>query len=223
MTSGELRLLQQDAQLLVVHKPAGWTMYAEDGVSKDLHLQPICQDLFMQKLFPVHRLDRATCGIVIFATDGRWARELHEQFAGRKISKTYLALVEGSLDKPRCIDIALKEKGKGEQSAVTNVKVKKKGNLAGMPVTLLELTPETGRFHQLRKHCKLIGHPIIGDTIYGKEKTNQLVSNHVKNLRLMLSAVGLKFSHPRTRKEMRIVDTPDVEFVELLKAAKISL
>lgn len=222
MAAGELRLLHQDAQLLVVHKPTGWTIYSEDGVSKDQHLQPICQDLFAQKLFPVHRLDRATCGIVVFATDGRWARELHEQFAGRRVSKTYLALVEGAVAKAQRIDIALKEKGKGEQSALTNLKIKKKGILAEIPVTLVELTPETGRFHQLRKHCKLIGHPIIGDSTYGKEKSSLEIFKEKKAMRLMLSAVGLNFSHPRTRKELRIVDTPDASFTDLLSAGKLN-
>jgi len=216
--SYSLRLLYQDGQLLIVHKPAGWTIYAEDGVPKDQHLQSVCEDLFAQKLFPVHRLDRGTCGIVVFATDGRWARELHEQFSGRRVDKTYLALVEGEIKKTQRIDIALKEKGKGEQSALTVLKPRKSSILHGEPVTLVELHPETGRFHQLRKHCKLIGHALIGDTTYGRRsgKINE-------GERLMLSAIGLNFSHPRTRKELKIVDTPDSEFVALAKTAGLSV
>ena len=222
MASGELRLLQQDGQLLIVHKPAGWTIYAEDGVPKSQHLQHVCQDLFGQKLFPIHRLDRATCGIVVFATDGRWAREMQEQFAKRKVTKIYSALIEGNLRKSQTINIALKEKGKGEQSASTLIVPKKTGILNGLEVTLVDLTPHTGRFHQLRKHCKLLGHPIIGDKLYANQK--KVSSNPEQNeLRLMLSAVELRFFHPRTKKEIRIKDSPDFEYTEILKQAKIRI
>lgn len=223
MSAGELRLLHQDDQLLIVHKSAGWTIYAEDGVPKAQHLQVVCEDLFGQKLFPVHRLDRATCGIVVFATDGRWAREMQEQFSRRKISKTYLALVEGRIQKSRSIDIPLKEKGKGEQSALTILSAKKSGRLGDSDVTLVELSPQTGRFHQLRKHCKLIGHPIVGDKTYGGQQIKSQESDKKKDVRLMLSAVELKFLHPRTKRELRIKDTPDSSFVEILQQARIKI
>lgn len=222
MAAGELRLLQQDGQLLVVHKPAGWTIYAEDGVPKTQHLQSICEDLFGQKLYPVHRLDRATCGIVLFAKDGRWAREMQEQFARRKVSKIYLALVEGKVNRNQKINIPLKEKGKGEQSAETSLVIKKSGFIEGREVTLVELAPTTGRFHQLRKHCKLIGHPIVGDKIYAAGKGEENDARQ-KEFRLMLSAVELRFTHPRTKKEFRIKDTPDQEFVDVLGLAKIRI
>jgi tRNA pseudouridine65 synthase len=223
MDTSEVRLLHQDGQLLVVHKPAGWTIYHEDGVPKSQNLQFVCQDLFGQKLHPVHRLDRATCGIVVFATDGRWARELHEQFDRKSVKKKYLALVDGAVKKAQRIEIPLKDKSKRPQSAFTKITPKSLGDIADNQLTLVELDPETGRFHQLRKHCKLIGHVIVGDSLYGKEKLNQLVFAGDLKSRLMLSAVSLSFSHPRNKKELRINDIPDISFNDVLKAAGIKI
>lgn len=217
MAAEGFRLLHHDSQILVVHKPAGWTIYAEDGVPKGQYLQPQCEEMFGQKFFPVHRLDRATCGIVVFAGDGRWAKELQQQFNGRSVKKKYLALVEGRLQKEQKIELELKEKGRGTLSATTIVKPLKSSELASVPVTLIQAQPQTGRFHQVRKHCRLVGLPIVGDKLYGRIETSQILVRNGKEARLMLSATGLEFAHPRTKKQLKFIDTPDASFSEILE------
>ncbi len=216
-----MRLVYQDQQILIVHKPSGWTIYAEDGVPKSRQLHAVCSDMLMEDLHPVHRLDRPTCGLVVFANSGRWARLLQEQFAGREVKKAYQAVVHGHLTGSQKIDIKLREKGKGEQSAVSNLKAIGKGMLNQMPVTLVELSPETGRFHQLRKHCKLIGHPIVGDGQYGFSHQDKQIAEQIP-LRLMLSAVKLSFEHPKAKKPLMFTDTPDNSFLQVLEAAGLS-
>lgn len=217
-----MRLIYQDQQILVVHKPSGWTIYEEQGVPKEYQLHAVCTSMLMEDLHPVHRLDRPTCGLVVFAGSGRWARLLQEQFMGREVKKTYQALVHGHIDGSRKIDIKLKEKGKGEQTAVSNIKSLTKGSLAGFPVTLLELMPETGRYHQLRKHCKLIGHPIVGDSQYGLTEQDKKIADNLQ-LRLMLTAIKLSFSHPKSKRLLNLEDTPDQSYLNVLQAAGLDL
>jgi tRNA pseudouridine65 synthase len=222
MKTEEMRLIHQDPQILVVHKPSGWTVYHEEGVPKSQQLQAVCKEMLTEDVHPVHRLDRATCGLVVLAGAGRWARVMQEQFSGREVKKTYFGLVYGDFKGSKKIDMKLREKGKGEQQAISQIKSKSQGKLGEFPVTLVELIPETGRFHQLRKHCKEIGHPIVGDSLYGFSHQDKQLKE-ICDIRLMLSAVALSFAHPRTNKQLKFSDTPDRSFVDILELSGIKL
>ncbi|WP_300435379.1 RluA family pseudouridine synthase [uncultured Mameliella sp.] len=199
---GETPVLYEDADLLVVDKPAG--LLSVPGKGEDL------QDCLLSRLeraFPtvrlVHRLDRDTSGVMIFALTPHAQRHLGNQFETRKTKKTYLARLHGHLepatgevDLPLIVDwpnrprqMVCHETGK---PALTGWKVLKSGE----GETRVRLFPHTGRSHQLRVHTLALGHPILGDTLYAPETADQYP-------RMMLHAEELRVNHPESGKGMK--------------------
>jgi RluA family pseudouridine synthase len=146
-----------------------------------------------KKAYVVHRIDRETSGLVIFAKDAKTHRELCAIWEGREVTKTYLAWVQGRLDrKEGVLDHPLKTFGsgrmgvdpKGKPSKTRYRVLKVEGE-----VSLLEVEPQTGRRHQIRVHLYQAGHPVLGDPLYGQDRPVGGAP------RLMLHASQLQFSH----------------------------
>lgn len=188
VASGTLKILHQDPFLTLFNKPAGIVSVAETGH----HL--------------VHRLDKGTSGVLLMARTLLIKKALDLLFRKREVKKIYIALVKGV---PRKETGTIENKlGKGGsfhgqtlygstptgQKAVTHYKVLKKGK----GYALLELHPETGRTHQLRVHLSELGHPILGDLLYGRD-----VSFPKEVDRLCLHAYRLTFFHPKTGKKVQ--------------------
>lgn len=218
-------IIHQDDRLFVVDKPTG--VLSVPGIGPE---KADCLISRMQAEFPeariVHRLDRDTSGVIILARDADSHRELSRQFHDREVEKTYHALVadhiandSGHIDLPLRKDlentprhIVDHEHGRSSQ---TDWKVTSRGTLGDLdekiavtdaeaktPITRVELTPRTGRSHQLRVHLKSIGHPILGDDLYApKELVN---ATH----RLCLHATRLWFVHPETASPMVFTSPP---------------
>ncbi|MCG8333194.1 MAG: pseudouridine synthase [Proteobacteria bacterium] len=175
-----------------------------------------------QWVYPVHRLDRPTTGVLLFALDKDTAKHLTESIEKRLVKKTYLAIVRGSISDSGFIDRPLKEATdriadknknpeKPEQEAKTHFKslatVEIKEPVSKYPTSrysLVELQPETGRRHQLRRHLHHISHPVIGDTTYGDSKHNRFFRQRFICRGLLLSSVELKFKHPVHSKAVSI-------------------
>ncbi len=149
----------------------------------------------------VHRLDKETSGILVVPRNQEYFDYLKNLFKTRQIKKTYLALAlgepkesEGVIDKPIGIKTGSVKRSvhseKMKKSAVTRYKVKKTFDSPAGKVSLLEVFPETGRTHQIRVHLASIGHPIIGDKLYGGKKSREAAA------RLMLHAYSIEFSSP---------------------------
>lgn len=172
----------------------------------------LVRDMTGRRVYPVHRLDRATSGLLVFAFDPEAASSLATAFADGRVIKRYLAIVRGHTDTSGLIDHAIKrredEAGRTAtngplQSAVTHFR---RLATTELPIavdrypssrySLLELAPETGRRHQLRRHLKHISHPIIGDTTWGKGKHNRMFAEHFGVRRLLLACTGLCLPHP---------------------------
>lgn len=157
-----------------------------------------------QKLFPVHRLDRDTEGLLVIAKNSDAARRLQQGFRTREQHKTYLAWVWGSPPAKLTIETPLrKHKGSGMEPAWTRfARVKQielpgtnsSSNPAATPTALLRLELRTGRFHQIRRHLSQSGWPIVGDREYG----NRGLDSAYSTKRLELYATGIAFEHPRT-------------------------
>lgn len=186
---------------MVIHKPAG--ILTVPGKTADLQDCVINRLLKIEpKTLLIHRLDRDTSGILVFGLSKWGQKSISRQFQERQTSKTYQAVVagtlhgEGTVDVPVIYDpehpplhIADPEHNK---PALTHWKVTQHFQIQGQAVTRVELTPITGRSHQLRVHMQYLGHPIIGDTLYATVEQQQLMP------RLCLHAQQLSFHHPKT-------------------------
>ncbi len=171
MRLNEPRVLYEDEGLVVVDKPAGMATAAGGGIDDDASLHAWVTRHVGARTFIVHRLDRGTSGVIVFAKTAASHRRLSQAFEGREVGKRYLAVVEGHV--PRAtgkIAEPLRTFGSGR------VGVDPKGaesltryrRLERLPdADLLEVEPLTGRRHQIRVHCYAIGHPVLGDTRYG--------------------------------------------------------
>ena len=191
---------------MVIHKPAG--ILTVPGKTEEL------QDCVINRLLKIeprtlliHRLDRDTSGILVFGLS-RWGQKnISRQFQERQTSKTYQAIVAGTLEGEGTIDVPVIYDPEHpplhiadpthNKPALTHYKVIENFQIQGQAVSRVELTPITGRSHQLRGHMQYLGHPIIGDTLYATAEQQQLMS------RLCLHAAQLSFHHPETQESVQ--------------------
>lgn len=211
----QLDILYQDDHCVVVNKPAGMLVHRSWLAKHETQfVMQTLRDQIGQHVFPVHRLDRPTSGVLLFALDSDSARELTQQFEQKQVTKTYWAVVRGwftdasgQIDYPLSVihdKIADKHSSddKPDQDAITNWKILAKteqpfqarSRYQTSRYSWVELTPHTGRKHQLRRHMKHVFHPIIGDTSYGDHHQNRAIRTHVQVSRMMLHARTLTFT-----------------------------
>lgn len=209
-----LKLVYKDDDIVVVHKPSGLLVHrsAIDKHETQFLVQSL-RDQIGQNVFPVHRLDKPTSGLMVLALNKYSARTLTQHFENRITYKEYLALVRGYVD-DQDIDYALKEQAdkmtdslaqqnKPAQHAHTQLKLIEKvelqiplGRYQTARFSLVKLIPKTGRKHQIRRHMAHIRHPILGDTTHGDGKQNSFARDHLGLHRLALIANVLAFPHP---------------------------
>ncbi|MBI2588642.1 RluA family pseudouridine synthase [Candidatus Saccharibacteria bacterium] len=196
----ELPLLYEDDDVLVLNKPAGVLTHSKGALNTEATVASFIKNKLNDPLLGgtragiVHRLDRATSGVIITAKSERALKWLQKQFSTRKAKKTYLAVVTGPVSPNEAIIDAPIERnpkkpqtfrvGSQGKSAQTKYKVIKNFTKGKKNYSLLELNPQTGRTHQLRVHLKYVGHPIVGDPVYGKG--NGPLMLHAKSLELTL-------------------------------------
>ncbi|MCO8093823.1 RluA family pseudouridine synthase [Acinetobacter lwoffii] len=194
-------LIHRDDDFMVIHKPAG--LLTVPGKTEDL------QDCLISRLVKIepktlliHRLDRDTSGILVFALSKWGQKTISRQFQERQTDKTYQAVVAGTLEGEGTIEVPVVYDPSRpplhiadpthHKPAITHWQAIEHFNIQGQPVTRVKLIPITGRSHQLRVHMQYLGHPIIGDTLYATSEQQQLSS------RLCLHAERLSFYHPQT-------------------------
>lgn len=239
-----LTILYQDEQIVAIDKPAGLLVHRSriDVSAKRFALQML-RDQIGQPVFPAHRIDRPTSGVLLFALDKETARLLAQQFEARTITKHYLAIVRGTpapegtwdeplLEKPDRIVDNLADKNKPPQSAVT-----KFGTINSWEVpfatgptakysnsrySLVRIQPLTGRRHQIRRHFNHMGNPIVGDTTHGDRRHNRLFKRCFDVHRLLLVAETLEISHPVSKDKLNIKADPGVEFELAIQRLKES-
>lgn len=196
-----MEILYQDEHVVAVNKPSG--MLVHRGWANDkVVLMTEVRDAIGQWVYPVHRLDRGSSGVVLFALSSEVAATLGAAFAEQRVQKRYLALVRGVPDEQGVIDNDVPKKEKGER--VPAVSEYRRLAVAGR-YSLVEVSPRTGRLHQIRRHMKHISCPLIGDVRYGKGEHNRHFRENYDLHRLALHCHGLALDHPRspTRLEIR--------------------
>jgi 23S rRNA pseudouridine1911/1915/1917 synthase len=217
-----LDIVYEDDELAVINKPAGMMVHAGAGASEDQRNRGTLVNALLHRfgtlsalsgeLRPgiVHRLDRATSGLILVAKNDEAHRQLATQFARRQVKKTYIALVHGCLKQDRgtiCSRISrdrlrrtrMTTRRQAGREAITHYFVTSKLESKFGRFTLLELRIDTGRTHQIRVHMASLGHPIVGDTLYGapRELRNSRGSS-ISLPRNFLHAASLELRHPRT-------------------------
>lgn len=232
----QLQCLYQDDAIVAIHKPAGLLIHpsAIDRHETQFAVN-LTEELIQRRVYPVHRLDKATSGILLFALSSAHARHLSEQFLSHQIQKDYLAICRGWIPDSGTIDHALKykidpvaepnKKPKPPQSAVTHYQCIATcevdhaiGRYPSQRYSLVKLSPKTGRKHQLRRHLNHISHPIIGDVQYGDRHHNHFFNEWHAYHRLYLAATALNFTHPETQQSIQLTSPLETSFQYTLNA-----
>ncbi|MCB9728678.1 MAG: pseudouridylate synthase [Deltaproteobacteria bacterium] len=196
--------LYRDESLLAVAKPSGLAVHR--GEARDpITAVDLARALAGGRVFPVHRLDRATSGVLLFALQPESARLLGAAFAEGRVHKRYLALVRGIPREPAgLIDHPIQRREDGPRVPARTAWRTLATVTAPGPYALVEARPETGRRHQVRRHLKHLGHPLIGDVRYGKGDHNRLFRQSYDLHRLALHAATLELRHPLTGAPVRV-------------------
>ncbi len=220
-----LEVIYQDEWIVAVNKPHGLLVH-RTGRAKDatvFALQTLRNQLG-RHVYPVHRLDRKTGGVLLFALDEDIHRVMQKAFAEKKISKKYLAIVRGFTDDTGIIDYPIRKENGIMQDAVTRYKTLDRveldfpsGHNKTSRYSLVEIYPETGRQHQIRKHFKHLHHPIIADRPYGCNKQNKLFKEKFSLTTMMLHASKLKFVHPVSERDIVITAKIQSEFQRMIE------
>jgi len=223
-----LEPLHLDEHIIVLVKPVGLAVHRSRLVGADEdYLIDRLRCVIDGPLHAVHRLDRATSGVLLIARSPQAAAELGRQMMARTVRKTYLAVVRGWPAEEGGIDYPLTGSTlRGEaKPAVTRwrrlatVEIPLAlGRYPQQRYSLLEVVPETGRYRQIRRHFHHISHHILGDTSHGRGDHNRLIRQHFGVHRLMLHARTLDFAHPSTGQAMRVEAPLDGEWNRLMQA-----
>jgi tRNA pseudouridine65 synthase len=226
-----LEIIFQDEYVVVINKPNGLMVHRSpiSMSNADTFAIQELRDQLGVFVYPAHRLDRKTSGLLIFTLDPENLKSLNAQFEAKTVSKTYHAIVRGFTEPEGVIDYPLtNDKGK-TQEAVTRYKTLQQteipvpfGRHATSRYSLVEVYPETGRMHQIRKHLAHIHHPIIGDRPHGCNKQNKLFLEKWALTEMLLHAIAVEFDHPVSGDKISLKADYQSEFKRMLEVLGFS-
>ncbi len=242
-----LHILHEDKYLAVINKPAGMMVHAGSGATDDARNRGTLVNALLfhfAKLSDVggdlrpgivHRLDKLTSGLILVAKDDSTHRKLGDMFSRRQVTKTYLALLHGHLKKddatvnlPIARDLIRRTRmttrrgisDPAARTAVSHFHVVERITTPYGPFTLVEVRIETGRTHQIRVHAQSLGHPVVGDTLYGAPHLIPGLDPALNLERNFLHAAHLSFAHPQTGKPMDLEAPLPTELETFLQAIR---
>ena len=220
-------ILYQDEDLLVVDKPAGMPVHRSRLVNDgDVYLIDVVRGMVPGPLHLIHRLDRATSGVLLIGRSPEVAGTLGRQFMQRDVEKSYLAVCRGWPDESGELDYPLPGVRENSERKPALTRWQRLATIE-VPIAinrypqqryaLVDVAPETGRYRQIRRHFAHLRHPLIGDTSHGRTEHNRLFKQHFNVHRLLLHARRLAFDHPADGRRMQVDAPLDAEFAGLLQ------
>lgn len=232
-TQVRLKIIYQDEHYVTIDKPAGLLVHRSPlAKNESVFALQLLRDQIGQSVYPCHRLDRPTSGVLLFALDPESLRFTQKELAGRGCEKVYHAVVRGWTGDSGEVDHDLRseEAPHKVQSAQTNYQTLARSEVP-QPVgpypqarfSLVELRPKTGRKHQLRRHMAHLRHPIIGDTRHGDGAQNRFLREHCGSQRLMLRARSLCFTHRMTGERVCVRAGPEEAFGRIVERLDLRL
>lgn len=219
-----LEILFQDDYIVAINKPHGLLVHRSSiaADTSEFALQ-ILRDQIQQPVHPAHRIDRKTAGILLFSLNKEMDASVQQLFATKQVQKTYWAIVRGYTEDSGTIDYPLRKENGPLQDALTHYRTLDRAEIAvpfGKHPTsrysLVELTPVTGRMHQLRRHMAHILHPIVADRPHGCNKQNKLWKERFQMDTMLLHAKEVTFKHPTTAEIIHIHASLQPEFNRVL-------
>lgn len=224
-------LIYQDPYFVAVNKPNGLLVHKSSIASdaKEFALQ-IVRNLVGKHIYPVHRLDRKTSGVLLFALSSEVAKNLQTLMEGGKVTKRYLAIVRGYFPDEVNLQLELTNDAGKAQSAETLFRCLSHaeiqvpfGKHSTSRYSLIEAFPKTGRMHQIRRHLNHLRHPIIGDRPWGCNKQNKLFLERWSMNTMLLHAVSVELPHPVTHEKLLIQASFYPEFARMLNTLALPI
>jgi tRNA pseudouridine65 synthase len=217
MADATFEILHQDHDVVAIEKPPGFHVHQPEHprrrVSREVICLPNLRDQIQSYLFPVHRLDVATEGVLVFALNKESAANLCRQFQAGIVKKTYFAIARGWTPEEKVIDIPLELDSTGVAvESLTRIRTIARVELpqavgkrhATARYSLVQAKPETGRFHQVRRHLARLSHPLVGDAVHGDSYHNRFFRLDLDAPGLWLKAKDIEFRHPVTGSPVRL-------------------
>lgn len=226
-----LEILYRDEHLIAINKPSGLLVHKSfySGPADTYAIQEL-RNQIGQKVYPIHRLDRKTSGVLLFSLDKETLRIMSEKFASREVEKKYIAILRGWAKEEETIDYDLVNEDEIKQNAITHYRRLQISEIdlafrehQTSRYCLVEAMLETGRFHQLRKHFKHILHPILGCRKHGCNKQNKLWLETFGISKMTLHAHQLTFNHPISNEKIILNATIDEDFKKIGDILKLDL
>lgn len=229
-------ILYRDADLVAIEKPAGFHVHKPEDrrmkVSRDLIVLHNLRDQINEYVYPVHRLDAGTEGVLVFALNKDTARDLSMQWPSGSVRKKYFAIARGWANDEGVIDIPLElDSTNVPVPALTNYKTHQRVELPfavgkrhpTARYSLVEANPETGRFHQIRRHLARLSHPLVGDSVHGDSHHNRFFRTQLEAPGLWLKAKEIEFNHPKTGERVKIISPWSARWLALFKTLNLEV
>lgn len=229
MEKESLEIIYQDDYLVAVNKPHGLLVHRSwIAAHETVFALQLLRDQIQKKVFPIHRLDRKTSGVLLFALDTETAKLVQEEFLQQRVSKKYEAIVRGFFPEKIEVDYPLTNDRNKKQEAITLFqKIKTTeleipfGKHPTSRYSLIHAFPKTGRQHQIRKHCNHLRHPIIGDRPHGCNKQNRLFKEKWNMKTMLLHGKKLRLEHPYLKNELILEASYSEEFIRMMDILKL--
>jgi tRNA pseudouridine65 synthase len=236
MADATFEILRREPEFVAIDKPPGFHVHqpecARRRVSREIICLPNLRKQIQEYLYPVHRLDVGTEGVLLFALSKSAARNLCMQFQAGEVHKTYFALVRGWSEDEGLIDIPLELDSTGVAvESRTRYRTHARVELpfavgkrhATARYSFVEARPETGRFHQVRRHLARLAHPLVGDRVHGDSHHNRFFRETLDAPGLWLKAKAVEFTHPVSGERVKIDSAWTPRWLQMFEKLGIAL